>query len=153
MCIMDNNVYKDFCIHISSDTPENKDLINMVSNLPDDLQIRIFNEFSTMVLSHKIHPIQEDDIKMASQNEYRRFCRMNKEDVGKFMNMARLRTLLHIYIFMENTGTPVKLRELISCNYKFKPSRNFMRVHMEPLISSLGFQEDIKRRITREMYH
>ena len=63
---MEITIYKDFCIHISSETPENKHIINMVLNLPDDLGIRILNEFSTRVLFQKIHPIQEDDIIMAS---------------------------------------------------------------------------------------
>ena len=54
---MDISIYKDFCIHISSETPESKHIINMVLNLPDDLGIRILNEFSTRVLCQKIHPI------------------------------------------------------------------------------------------------
>lgn len=150
---MDINIYKDFCICISSDTPENKNIINSVLNLPDDLRIRILNEFSTRVLCQKIHPIQEDDIKMASRIEYRRFVRNNKNNIGKFMNKSRLRTLLHIYIFMETTGSRIRLKELITCNYQFYPSRSFLRIHIEPLISELGFTDEFKGRITREIYY
>jgi len=126
---MDITIYKDFCIHISSETPENKHIINMVLNLPDDLGIRILNEFSTRVLCQKIHPIQEDDIRMASTIEYRQFIRNNSNTIGKFMNRSRLRTLLHIYIFMENTGSMIRLKELITSNYQFYPSRSFLRIH------------------------
>ena len=150
---MDISIYKDFCIHMSSETPENKHIINMVLNLPDDLGIRILNEFSTRVLCRKIHPIQEDDIRMASTPEYRRFVRNNANSIGKFMNKSRLRTLLHIYIFMESTGSMTRLKELIKCNYKFDPSRNFLRIHVEPLISELGFTNEIKKRILREIYY
>ena len=150
---MDINIYKDFCIYISSDTPENKHILNMVLNLPDDLRIRILNEFSTRVLCQKIHPVQEDDIKMASRIQYRLFVRNNKNNIGRFMNRSRLRTLLHIYIFMETTGSRIKLKDLITCNYQFYPSRGFLRIHVEPLISELRFTDEFKERITREIYY
>ena len=151
--IMDITIYKDFCIHISSETPENKHIINMVLNLPDDIGIRILNEFSTKVLCQKIHPIQEDDIRMASTIEYRLFFRNNSNSIGKFMNKSRLRTLLHIYIFMESTGSMTRFKDLITFNYKFDPSKNFLRIHVEPLISELGFTNEIKKRILREIYY
>ena len=150
---MEITIYKDFCIHISSETPENKHIINMVLNLPDDLGIRILNEFSTRVLCQKIHPIQEDDIRMASTIEYRQFFRNNVNSIGKFMNKSRLRTLLHIYIFMESTGSMTRFKDLITFNYKFDPSKNFLRIHVEPLISELGFTNEFKKRISREIYY
>ena len=150
---MEITIYKDFCIHISSETPENKHIINMVLNLPDDLGIRVLNEFSTRVLCQKIHPIQEDDIRMASTIEYRQFFRNNVNSIGKFMNKSRLRTLLHIYIFMETTGSMTRLKDLITYNYKFYPSRSFLRIHVEPLISELGFTNEFKKRISREIYY
>ena len=125
----------------------------MVLNLPDDLGIRILNDFSTRVLCQKIHPIQEDDIIMASTIEYRRFFRNNSNSIGKFMHRSRLRTLLHIYIFMETTGSTTRLKDLITCNYQFYPSRNFLRIHVEPLISELGFTNEFKKRISREIYY
>jgi len=90
---------------------------------------------------------------MASTIEYRQFIRNNSNTIGKFMNRSRLRTLLHIYIFMENTGSMIRLKELITSNYQFYPSRSFLRIHIEPLISELGFTNEFKKRISREIYY
>jgi len=152
---MDLVLYKKFCLYLCVDTKENEELIERVYNLPQDICTRIFNEFSSRVLIKKIHPIDSSDIKMGSFPGYRRFCRINiRDDIARRINLARLRTAIHLYVFIEASGltvVPITISEIVLNNFGFIPSRRFLYTHIFPQINSLCFRADIKDRLIREI--
>jgi hypothetical protein len=153
---MDLVLYKNFCIYLCVDTKENEELIERVSTLPEDICIRIFNEFSSRVLIKKIHPIDVSDIKMGSFPGYRRFCRINTRDnIARRINLARLRTAIHLYVFIDASGiaggVPITISEILLNNFGFIPSRRFLYTHIFPQINSLCFRSDIKDRLIQDI--
>ena len=145
-------LYRDFCLQLCSETKENKELIEIIYTLPEDIRDRIFNEFSTRVLCNKIHPVDFSEIRMASFAGYRKFCRSNRDSVGRYTNKSRLRTLLHIYMFMDASHSPITMSELIWYHYRFYPSIKFLKYHVIPLINSLCFRPAVKQRLISEIY-
>lgn len=116
-----------FCLELCFDE-ESRSKLNSVAKLPEDLRWRILNEFSTRVLSKKIHPIQEDDIHMASHKAYRAFARREKDIIGKATNESTLDVLHRINSFLSKSarsGNPNSLADLIKYHLNFPPSKQF----------------------------
>lgn len=145
-------LYKNFCLQLCSDTIYNKTLIKLISTLPEEIRDRIFNEFSTRVLCNKIHPIDASEIRMASYPGYRMFFRYNRNRVGRYTNKSRLRTLIHIYMFMDSSHSPITISELIWYHYRFHPSIKFLKEYIIPLINSLCFRPAVKQRLISDIY-
>ena len=115
---MEIDLYKDFCLNISSNS---KEIIERIYSLPYEISHKILNEFSTRILKTKIHPILQDEIYMTSFPGYRQFWRSERDYMGKYMNKSRIRTLIHIYVFMD---TSIVLDIASTSNNMFHPSGN-----------------------------
>jgi hypothetical protein len=92
---MDFEVYRNFCVSICEDK-KSEDVIRSLKFLPDDIQQRILDEFSTRTLSGEIHPVKSDDILMASNESYRRFTKRSKTPIGFAINQSMLATLIRV---------------------------------------------------------
>ena len=123
-----------FCLELCFDE-DSRSKLNFVSELPKDLRWRILNEFSTRVLTQKIHPVQEDDIHMASHKGYRAFFRREKNIVGKATNEATLDVLRRISSFLSKSGEN-NLPNLIKYHLNFPPSKQFQLKHKAKVNSS-----------------
>lgn len=115
----------EFCDKLCADDDSRSKLA--CPGLPEDLRWRILNEFSTRVLYQKIHPVQEDDIHMASHKTYRAFLRRERSVVGKATNKSTLDVLRRINSFLSKKNSKTSLSELIKYHLNFPPSRRFMK--------------------------
>ena len=147
---MEIDLYKDFCLNISSNS---KEIIERIYSLPYEISHKILNEFSTRILKTKIHPILQDEIYMTSFPGYRQFWRSERDYMGKYMNKSRIRTLIHIYVFMDTSiVSPQNICELVWLTYKFIPSISFIRSRIIPLVNSLCLRKNIRERIIYDIY-
>lgn len=115
----------EFCDKLCADADSRSKLA--CPGLPEDLRWRILNEFSTRVLYQKIHPVQQDDIHMASHKTYRAFLRRERSVVGKATNESTLDVLRRINNFLSKKNSKTSLSELIKYHLNFPPSRRFMK--------------------------
>jgi len=125
---MDFEVYREFCVSLCDDK-KSEDVIRSLKVLPDDIQKRILDEFSTKILSRKIHPVKSDDILMASHESYRKFTKRSKTPIGYAINQSMLATLVRVkQVSSEYDNQAVLTMEtLIERHLHFPPSRKFMK--------------------------
>lgn len=115
-----------FCCELCRDE-KSKAICQQVSDMPVDVCTRILLDFSTRTLSQKIHPIQEDDIHMASHKSYRAYMRREKSLVGKAINESTVNVLRRINTYLVKTKTgDTTLAKLIEIHLNFRPSRHFL---------------------------
>lgn len=132
--------FLELCYELCQDEKSRAVLGEVSVFFPEEICMRICNEFCTRTLSQKIHPVQEDDIYMASHRTYRKFARRERNVVGKAINEATLGVLQRICGFLHKNNKNKIDREnnleLIVQHYLgFPPSRQFMsmanRSHQE----------------------
>lgn len=120
-------LYRDFCISLCDDE-ESKELVRSICTLPEDIQQKILDEFSTKTLSKQIHPVKKEDILMASHKSYRKFTRRGLTSIGLSINQSMLSTLVRIRdasnLYSLNSIT---IEELIEKHLHFPPSKNFIK--------------------------
>ena len=118
-----------FCYGLCDDE-QSKATLGRVLDTPGDICRRILEEFSSRILSQKIHPIQKDDILMASHKSYRAFCRRERTVVGRATNTSTLKILRRIDAFLSKSKsnyTRNTMSQLIELHLEFKPSKIFMK--------------------------
>lgn len=120
---------QELCLELCLDE-ESRSKIRAVSALPEDLHWTILSNFSTRVLSQRIHPIQRDDIHMASYRGYRAFMRRERSLVGKATNKSTIDVLTRINSFLTSRTASCSLdslSDLIKYQLNFPPSRRFLK--------------------------
>lgn len=121
------SLFYDFCLGLCKDQ-ESRDVLSRVSDMPEDICHHILNDFSTSVLSKKIHPIQEDDIIMASHKSYMDFVRRNRTPKGAARNEQRLMTIRRMYDrSLKLYPCGIVLFDIIESHLNFPPSQEFMK--------------------------
>lgn len=124
------NTYINFCTALCSDE-DSKNLINKLVVLPDEVTTHILDLFSTHTLAKKIHPIQSDDIFMASHREYREFYRRSHGILGRVINRSTMETLARIRdvsnAFSPYRGSQHDISTIIYTHLGFPPSKKFLR--------------------------
>ena len=115
----------DFCLGLCKDQ-KSRDTLVAVSDMPQDICHRILNEFSTRVLSMKIHPVPEDDIVMGSNRNYMDYVKRNHTFMGAAKNEYTLTMLKRTYERVNTLDQGVKFSDMIESHFKFPPSRSFM---------------------------
>jgi len=120
-------LYRDFCISLCDDE-ESKEIVRSIQVLPEDVQQKILDEFSTKTLSRQIHPVKKEDILMASHKSYRKFARRGQTTIGLSINQSMLATLVTIRDSSNvYTSKPITIEELIQKHLHFPPSKNFIK--------------------------
>ena len=120
-------LYRDFCISLCDDE-ESKEIVRSIQVLPEDVQQKILDEFSTKTLSRQIHPVKKEDILMASHKSYRKFARRGHTTIGLSINQSMLATLVTIRDSSNVlTPEPITIEELIQKHLHFPPSKNFIQ--------------------------
>lgn len=132
---MNNETLLQFCHRLCSDDQSKATLGKVVDTTPGDICRRILEEFSTRILSQKIHPIREDDIYMASHKSYRAYWRRGRTKVGRATNDSTLNILLRIHTFLSTSSSNSHqlntLSQLIQLHLNFPPSKRFVQ-NMQP---------------------
>ena len=126
---MNFEVYREFCVSLCNDK-QSEDVIRSLKVLPDDIQQRILDEFSTRILSGKIHPVKSDDILMASHESYRKFTKRSKTPIGFAINQSMLATLVRVRQVSSEYDSDlgnISMETLIEKHLHFPPSRRFMK--------------------------
>lgn len=121
----ENEMLHEFCDGLCSDE-KSKVICRQLVDIPADICRRILEDFSTMTLSKKIHPIREDDIYMASHKSYRAYMRNERSVVGKAVNESTVNVLREINAFLSGKRNGGDLAQLIKIHLNFPPSRLFM---------------------------
>lgn len=121
----------EFCRGLCLDEQSKVNLRNICDNITSDVCRIILEQFSTLTLAQQIHPIQRDDIFMASHKSYRSYMRRERSLVGKATNTSTINVLRNINDFLSksNSGCKCKrstLSELVNMHLNFPPSKLFM---------------------------
>lgn len=120
----------EFCSTLCHDEKSTAILREVFDFFPEDISLRIHNEFCTRTLSRRIHPVQEDDIYMASHKSYRKFIRRERNVTGKATNQETLAVLRRIKVFLQNNYNNVNIEHevfyLVQTHLGFPPSRHFL---------------------------
>lgn len=121
----------EFCSKLCHDKKSRKMLREVSIFLPEEICSRIHSEFCTRTLSQRIHPVQEDDIYMASHKSYRKFIRRERTVVGKATNQETLAVLRRVNSFLYKSFLHKKKHEpfyLVRTYLGFPPSRKFLSI-------------------------
>ena len=123
----DMELLYEFCRGLCNDEQSKVNLRSICDNITLDVCRIILEQFLTRTLAKEIHPIQRDDIFMASHKGYRSYMRRERSVVGKAANTSTVTVLRNINDFLSKSGCRRStLAELVNMHFNFPPSKLFM---------------------------